>query len=130
MIRLTTAGLALIALAAGCGQPEAAKRPDPVKLSGSVTLPGGQPAKDVHLALIPLGDGLPTGLKVGPDGTVSGEAIPGKYRYHAIVDDVLTGAARAKAEAGFKTVPEKYRNPSEEHQVTIGADGRVDIKLH
>jgi hypothetical protein len=131
MLRPTrkTAVALLVTLAAGCGKPDAGVRPDPVKLSGSVTLPNGQPARDVHVALIPVGDTTSAGVKVGSDGTVSGEAMPGKYRFHFIVDEVVTGPARARAEAALKTIPEKYKTSTEEHQVTIGSDGRVDIKL-
>lgn len=119
MTRLMFLCAATAAVLAGCGSP--GQVPDAVAVQGQVTFADGKPVKDVMLTLQPMETGHPAGMKLGADGTFSGNAVPGKYAY-------FFTAQEGKA-AALKTIPEKYRSAHMEHTVQISA-GAVQIKLN
>jgi hypothetical protein len=122
----TTLLAALAVALAGCGG-DPPRMADRVKVHGTVTLADGKPIRDVMLTLQPTQTGHLAGFKVGADGRFSGEAIPGKYAFSL---QPREGADRTKSLAALKQVPEKYRAPQLDHQVTIpSGGGAVEIKL-
>jgi hypothetical protein len=104
----------------GCnGSPDL--RPEPVDVKVAVRLPDG-PATGLTVSFNPTEDGHPTAGKVGPDGTATVKAVPGKY--------VVFVPAEANASVpAFKQVPARYRTASLENTITLAAGGAtVELK--
>lgn len=122
--------LAALALGVtGCGMdPGSVAGPVPVK--GRVTLANGQPVRDVVLTLQPMETGKQmAGLKIGADGSFSGEAIAGKYTYYLSAQDGKTAAERQKYAMALNVVPAPFREPHAERTIKVGS-GDLEIKLH
>jgi hypothetical protein len=106
-------GLVLI----GCGV-NPGKTPDPVDLSGKVTL-AGKPVSDVSIFFQPTGpSGVPAEFPL-INGGFKGKGTPGKFTYY------FTEGKNASA---FRAIPAKYKSGSMERQIDIGSDP-VDLKL-
>lgn len=113
-MRFVTRAAALLALAlTGCsGSPE--MRPEPVEIKGTVKLPGGASPKDLTVTFQPQQNTPPGGAKIGADGSFTVQLTPGKYSVY------FQDEANAKVPA-YKSVTEKYRQPSE--ATTVSVDG-------
>lgn len=85
----------------GCGGATIVPNPDPVDVSGSVTL-SDKPVLDVVLNLQPTGAGLPAVIPV-TDGKFTAKLIPGKYAYFI---------TEGKSPASFKAIPKEFREAS------------------
>ena len=106
----------------GCsGKP--VMRPEPVDIKGTVKLPLGVSPKDLTVTFQPQQNSQPGGGKVAADGTFSVQLTPGKYSVY-FQDEV-----NAKVPA-YKSVPEKFRTPSDENTVTVesGQSLTIDVK--
>jgi len=110
--------LAIIALA-GC-QTNPSPNPDPVEVSGKVTLPGGKSVSGVVLNLQPTGTGGQAMLPV-KNGAFKGSVMPGRYTYYITED--------SKYPAAFAVIPERYRAGSMDRQVDIAAGATLNITL-
>jgi hypothetical protein len=114
---------------AGCSMnPGSVSGPVPVR--GKVSFADGKPVRDVILTLAPAEAGKHSaGLKVGADGTFSGDAAPGKYTFFFSAQDGKTAAERQKYSAALKSIPEQYREPHADRRITVGS-GDLDIRLN
>lgn len=110
--------LAMLAGLAGCDS-KAGQRPEPVAIAGTVTFLNGAAVRDVNLHLQPQDNGSPNTLRVGVDGSVKGEAIPGSYVFYF-------SPVEGK-EVAFKAIPAKYHEPSADHTVEVKPDLAVRI---
>jgi hypothetical protein len=104
----------------GCsGSPDL--RPEPVDVKVTIKPPAGS-AKDLTVSFNPTEDGLPIGGKVGPGGTVTVKAIPGKYIVFFPEDSNASIPA-------YKQVPARYRTANQDHVVTLAAAGTtIEVK--
>ena len=106
----------------GCSsKPEL--RTEPIDVKGTVKLPGGASPKDMTVTFQPQQNSPPGGGKVAADGTFSVQLTPGKYSVY------FQDEANAKVPA-YKSVPEKFRTPSDENTVTVesGQSLTIDVK--
>jgi hypothetical protein len=104
----------------GCG-PKIEIMTEPMSISGKLT-GAGAPVGGVLLTLQPLDTGHPVPLTVGPDGSFSGRAIPGKYTYYV-------AATEANATALDK-VDAKYKEADLKRTIVIKSDSTTyDIAL-
>ncbi|VTS04003.1 unnamed protein product [Tuwongella immobilis] len=129
MTRLTAVMLVLVGTLVGCeGKPEMRSEPKPIQ--GKVSLASGKAPKGVTLSLQPMDNGVPVGMKVGADGSFSGQAIPGKYMFFFTVPEDAKGADRSAAMEGIKLIPEAYRSPKEANVVDVksGSDIAIEVK--
>jgi hypothetical protein len=110
--------LAFIALA-GC-QTNPSPNPDPIEVSGKVTLPGGKAVSDVVLNLQPTGTGGQATLPV-KNGAFKGSVMPGRYTYYITED--------SKNPAAFAAIPERYRAGAMDRQIDIAAGSTLNITL-
>ncbi|MBX9622873.1 MAG: carboxypeptidase-like regulatory domain-containing protein [Gemmataceae bacterium] len=115
---VAAAGLAVaVALLAGCSSTPP-NRPDPVDVSGTVKLPGGQPAPaGLTLNFLPTSSSqaqVPTTLKAG--GKFDAKLVPGKYTF------AFEGSG----------VPAAYLSNDAAHTVEVPAGGSsaLDITLN
>jgi hypothetical protein len=128
MLKRLAALVLLAAAVVGCGQ-QTYTVSNPVPAKGKVTLANGAPVKDVQLVLQPTGGGgMPTGAKVGPDGSFSTEVVPGKYAYYFIaIPDAKSAGEKQKSEAALKAIPAKYHEAHMDRQISVSGD--FDLKL-
>lgn len=117
MTARTPATLALlVGLIVGCSSTPPQK-PAPVDVNGTVTLPNGQPAKDVTISFFPTtNEQIQGNAKIGADGKFSLKMNPGKYTFG------FEGRS-------IKTLPEKYHSNRAEHAVEIPASGVTDLAI-
>lgn len=109
-----------LAFLAGCG-PKIEMLAEPVSISGKLTA-AGAPVGNVLLTLNPIERGHPVPMKVGPDGSFSGTAVPGKYVYMVSSNEDDPGA--------IDKVPAKYRDTDLTRTITVTADqSTIDIAL-
>lgn len=100
--------LVLVFAAAGCGSVE--MNPDPVNVSGSVTV-SGQPVTNVVLQFQPTGSGHPAPATV-TDGKFSASLLPGQYAYF------IGEGTDAKA---YEAVPAEFRAATLDRQITVSS---------
>lgn len=115
-IRIAAALGLLAALLAGCSSTPPAK-PDPVDVTATVTLPNGQPGKDLTLMILPTNaDQMQGGGKTDASGKVKTKVPPGKYT--------------VSFDGNPAAVPKKYHTNNEANTIDIPAGGgNVEIKL-
>ncbi len=120
MNRRTVLVMGLVVLAGCGGTPDL--RPDPVRVTGTVRQ-GDRPLKDVALNLQPTdsGGGHPGTCRVGPDGRVTVNLVPGKYVFYVTEIDGKPAA--------FKPVPQKYHTPQAEHTVEIAEGKEFEVNI-
>lgn len=124
MTRRTLMTLALAAIV-GCGV-NPGQRSEPIKVSGKVAFANGRPVRDLKLSLQPTaGDGVAVSVPLGPDGSFSGDFIPGKY---AFFFEPLDGKEAARSATALRQVPEKYRQAHMAHLVDLSGPG-VEVRL-
>jgi uncharacterized protein YgiM (DUF1202 family) len=103
--RIATGVGLFAALLVGCSSPPPQKA-EPVNVTVTVTLPNGQPGKDLNLLLLPAtSDQLQGGGKTGANGKVQTKLTPGKYTF---------AFDNAPAE-----VPKKYHNNDAANTVEV-----------
>ena len=109
----TTAALALLAgLLAGCSSAPPLK-PEPVDVSGTVTLPNGRPATDLTVSFLPTeSNQFQTSGKVTA-GKFSTKLVPGKYTF--MIES--------------PTVPKKYQENNAAHAVEVPPTGTTDLAI-
>lgn len=100
----------------GCGKIE--QNPDPVDVSGRVTLRGG-PVGDVTLNLQPTGKGSQAALPV-KGGAFQGKVTPGRYTYYI---------SQGPNAASFQAIPEKYHTGSLDRQIDVSEGNTLTITL-
>jgi hypothetical protein len=120
MIRSTIL-LAVLLAAAGCGPSTPPARTDSmVPVTGTATLPGGKPAANLTLVLLPSGSGtLQAQFNTDKEGKFKGEAFAGEYTYF------FEGKADS---AVYKALPPAYKGASADHKVTVKAGDTLSIK--
>jgi hypothetical protein len=101
---------------------------DPVDIRGKVTM-GGQPVADVYLVLQPMEKGYQTNLKLGPDGSFTGQAVPGKYMYYFHPMDSKSPGEQSKLNAAYNRIPDAYRSPNLERSVSVSG-GELTIHVN
>lgn len=114
-------GLALplaLACLAGCSS-NPGKNPEPVEITGRVTLPGGKAVDDVTFNLQPTGPGGQAALPV-TNGEFKGTVMPGRYTYYL---------SEGKRAASLQAVPQKYRTGSMDRQITVAAGAKLEVSL-
>lgn len=119
MRRTTLLGAMLVLVLVGCHAPVEII-PDPVEVSGKVVYTDGKPVKNVTLELQPTGVGLPTTMKVGPDGSAKGKLVPGQYVYFF---------SAPKGATALASIPTKYHAANKEHQSTFSSSGEFEIRI-
>jgi hypothetical protein len=90
-----------------------------VPVQGKVTFPAGRSAKDLVVRFFPVDStGRAVGMRLSPDGSFRGEAIPGKYSWFlsAVNDDPRAAAA----------IPAKYRDTDRDRTTQVGSS---DLQL-
>lgn len=109
----------VVALLTGCSSAPP-PRAEATEVSITVTLPNGQPARDVTLNVLPTStEQAQGGGKTDAGGKVTTRLVPGKYTFS------LEGPAAAMA-----AVPQKYLTNNQAHTVDIEAGVKsVAIKL-
>lgn len=100
----------------GCG--DVGRNPEPVAVSGSVTLMG-KPVSDVTLNLQPTGRGGQAALPVKA-GAFQGKVTPGRYTYY------ISQGAKA---ASFRAIPEKYHAGALDRQLDVAEGTTLSIAL-
>jgi hypothetical protein len=119
MLRLVLI-VTVLATLVGCG-PKIQLNAEPVAFTGKLTK-GGGPIGGVTLTLQPVEVGHPVPMTVGPDGSFSGQAVPGKYVYF-----VSSNEADA---AAIDKVDAKYREADMGRAVVVKSDQKnYDIAL-
>lgn len=118
-LKTATALLFLAGLLTGCSSAPPPKA-DPVAVSGTVTLPSGQPVKGVTLMMFPVtANQGQEQAKLGADGKFNVKLIPGKYTF------AFEGPA-----AELKAVPAKYHQNEAAHSFEVpSGGGPVELKL-
>jgi hypothetical protein len=118
-IRFASALALATALLVGCSSKPATKS-DPVDVTLTVTLPNGQPAKDVTLNVFPTSSNqMQGGGKLDASGKVTTKLLPGKHTFS------IEGPPAAMA-----AVPKKYHSNSEDNSVEIQSTTKdLAIKL-
>ena len=117
LVRLVAILALFVPFVAGCSSAPPAK-PQPVAVSGTVTLPNGQPATDVTINFLPTPADQSQGFAKLANGKFSAKLNPGKYTYG------FEGTA-----AGLKDIPKKYHSNNAEHSVEIQAGAELGINL-
>jgi hypothetical protein len=116
-LRIAAAAGLAAGLLAGCSMTPPNK-PDPVEVSGTVTLPGGQPAPaGLVLNFFPSTADqtqVPATLKAG--GKFTAKVVPGKY---------IVGFEGA----GVKAVPAKYHSPDAANTIEVPPGGTSDLTI-
>lgn len=124
----TVVALVTLAGLTGCGK----ETPTPGKLvdiSGTVTV-GGKPLKDTYVYFQPAARGAqPAYLKLGPDGSFSGQLVAGEYTWHLTVPDYVRGAEKQKAEAALKGLPGAYLSVSQDRKVDVDSGSKFDLQV-
>jgi len=110
----------VVAVMIGCSS-DPGQMDGPVAVTGSLKDASGKPLKDVAVELQPLEAGHVTTIQVGPDGSFSGEAVPGKYAYR-----IVPGA---KARTAPKGVPAEFAEQKMERTYEVGSGSPLDIQL-
>jgi len=80
------------------------------------------------LTLQPMDQGHMASLKLGADGSFSGDMVPGKYFFFFAAQKGTSKVEQQRLDAALRGVPEKYRDSNKEHTVKV-AEGAVEIKL-
>lgn len=98
-------------------------RSEPVPIAGTLKLPGGASTKDLTIGFSPTQqDSRPGGGKVAKDGTFQVLLSPGKYVVYFPEEANLQVPA-------YKAVPQAYRSPHQENEVTVSTSGiTVELK--
>lgn len=96
----------------------ASKNPDPVEISGKVSL-AGKPVSNVVLNLQPTESGAQATADV-KDGIFKATVTPGKYTYFL---------SEGKVAQAFASIPEKFRAGAMDRQIDIAAGTSLDLKL-
>ena len=119
MTTRTAATLALFAaLLVGCSSTPPQKAP-PVEVKGTVTLPSGQPAKDVTLNFLPhTADQTQGGTKLAAGGKFALKLVPGKYNVN------FEGSP-----AAMQAIPTKYHSNNPDNAIEIPAPGASDLAI-
>jgi hypothetical protein len=113
-VRIAATAL-LAALLVGCSSAPPA-RTEAVDVTVAVTLPNGQPAKDVTLNLFPTSsEQVQTGGKTDASGKVSTKAVPGKYTFGF--------------EGNPASVPKKYHSNDAAHVIEVPTGGSKDLTI-
>jgi hypothetical protein len=119
MIRLLSVLMGL-AFLVGCG-PKIEILAEPISISGKLTA-ASAPVGGVTLTLQPLERGHLLPMQVGPDGSFSGQVVPGKYAYFVTASEADPAA--------IEKVTAKFREADMTRTVTISAENStVDIAL-
>jgi hypothetical protein len=102
----------------GCGQVNPSKNPDPVDITGSVTM-GGKPVDGVVLNLQPTKGGAMATMTI-QQGKVKGAVMPGKYTYFI---------SESKNPAIFAKIPKQYYTGADDRQIDVSAGTTLTIAL-
>lgn len=116
-LRIAVAAFSLCVWSLGCGGETPTKKPEPIDVTVAVTLPKGQPGKDLLLMVLPTSaDQLQGGGKTDTEGKVKTKLTPGKYTY--------------SFENPPASVPQKYHSNNAAHTLEVKADTKeLAIKL-
>jgi hypothetical protein len=112
---------ALATLLTGCGS-EPVMKADPVAVTGTVATANGQPVDGVVIEFFVMTPGGTPAQFPVTKGAFSGEMVPGKYSYFF---------SQGKSAAGWKAVPDKYKDNNADHIVEVKAAGdKITITLN
>lgn len=120
MLPRATAAFGLaVTLLVGCSMTPP-KKPDPVDVTITVSLPNGQPARGVTLNLLPTTTNqMQSGGKTDAAGKVKAKAMPGKHTFS------LEGSGSA-----IQAVPTKYQQNDAANTLDVpSGGGDIAIKL-
>lgn len=110
--------LAIVLASMGCGGVSITPNPDPIPVSGKVTV-GGKPVTDVKINFQATEIGLPAVADV-KDGAFTANIVPGKYTYYF---------TEGKKPASFKSIPDAYRIGSLDRQKEITDGSALELAL-
>lgn len=111
------AGLGLFAVLLGGCSSQPPQKAEPVDVTITVTLPNGQPGKDLSLLMLPTSSGqMQGGGRTDASGKVKSKLTAGKYTF--AFDNPPA------------SVPAKYHSNNEAHTVEVPATGGdIAVKL-
>lgn len=103
----------------GCGSVSVEENPEPVSITGKLTV-AGQPVTGVKINLQPIGPGaLPAVMEV-QNGEFTGQASPGKYTFF------ISPGSDANA---FAAIPEKFHSGDMERVAEVDVGSPLELKL-
>jgi hypothetical protein len=114
--------LMLIGALAGCGGVSVTPNPDPVAVTGNVTL-AGKPVTDIAVNFQPIEGGLPAVVTV-KDGKFEAQITPGKYTYFVSKASTPTG------ERSLSKVPTPLHQGAMDRVVEVTGPGPVELAMN
>ena len=112
----------LVAAIAGCGGVSVTANPDPVAVTGNVTL-AGKPATDIVVNLQPIEGGLPAVVTV-KDGKFEAQVTPGKYTYF------VTKASTPSGERSLAKVPAVFLQGAMDRVIEVTGPGPLEFAMN
>lgn len=121
MLRLLLS-LMLVGAIMGCGGVSVTPNPDPVAVTGNVTL-AGKPATDIVVNFQPIEGGLPAVCTV-KDGKFEAQITPGKYTYF------VSKAATPTGEKTLSKFPAPLQQGAMDRTVEVTGPGPVELTMN
>lgn len=104
----------------GCGGVSVGTNPEPVDVSGKVSL-AGKPVTDMKLNLQPMTAGCHPVVAEVTNGDFQAKAGPGKYTYFL---------SEGKDKAAFAAVPDKYHSGAEDRTVNVSSGATLNLEFN
>ncbi len=114
--------LFLVAAIAGCGGVSVTPNPDPVAVTGNVTL-AGKPATDIVVNFQPIEGGLPAVVTV-KDGKFEAQVTPGKYTYY------VSKASTPSGEKSLAKVPTAFHQGAMDRVIEVTGPGPLEFAMN
>ena len=118
----TLFSLLLVGLIAGCGGVSVTPHPDPVAVTGNVTL-AGKPVTDVVVNFQPIEGGLPN-LATVKDGKFEAQVTPGKYTYY------VSKASTQSGEKSLAKIPAAFHQGAMDRVIEVTGPGPIEFAMN
>lgn len=112
----------LIGAIVGCGGVSVTPNPDPVAVTGNVTL-AGKPATDIVINFQPIEGGLPAVVTV-KDGKFEAQVTPGKYTYF------VSKASTPSGEKSLAKVPTAFHQGAMDRVIDVNGPGPLEFTMN
>lgn len=114
--------LLVLAVIAGCGGVSVTPNPDPVAVTGNVTL-AGKPVTDIAVNFQPIAGGLPAVVTV-KDGKFEAQITPGKYTYF------ISKASTPTGERSLAKVPASFHQGAMDRVIEVNGPGPLEFSMN